>query len=226
MRRSSRVIAVVPAAGSGKRLGSRVKKPFVLLKGKPLAARTLSALESSPAIDRIIVAAEKSCIKNFKDLVRRFGFKKITEIVAGGRTRGESVRNCLDRIGPCYDIVLIHDAARPFIDAGTIARSVKTAEKFGACIVAVPESDTVKVVGKDLSVKKTVDRNKIFRAQTPQVFKRDLIVKAYGGRVKRGVTDDAGLVEQMGMRVKVVKGSCRNIKITTAEDLKLAEVLL
>ena len=221
-----KTIAIVPAAGSGRRLGLKVKKPFVLLGGKPLVTYVLSVLESSNLIDAIIVAVEKSSIRRFKDLIKKYRFKKIIDIVIGGRTRFESVKSCLKRINFSCDIVLIHDGARPFLDKSLIGDSIRLAVKFGACIVAVPESDTVKFVDKDLFVKKTLDRNKIFRAQTPQTFRCNLIKKAYDVKGEDRITDDAALVENLGKKIKILKGSYRNIKITIKEDLKLAEVLL
>ncbi|MFH0763713.1 MAG: 2-C-methyl-D-erythritol 4-phosphate cytidylyltransferase [Candidatus Omnitrophota bacterium] len=222
-----RVAAIVPAAGYGKRLGAGRKKPFVLLRNKPIASYALKVLDGCPLIDAIIVASEKSCIKDFKVLIARYGFKKIKDVVAGGRTRQASVANCIRKIPPSYDIVLIHDAARPFIDETMIRKAIRLAEKFGACIVAVPEFDTVKLADKRLFVKKTLDRKNIYQAQTPQVFRYDVIKKAYAAFKKLdGFTDDAGLVENLGMKIKILEGSRGNIKITTREDLKLAEVLL
>jgi len=222
----SAVVAIVPAAGFGKRLGLKTKKPFVKLAGTPLVFYALDALERSKAVDAIIIAAEKCCIKRFKGLVKAWGFKKVTAVVEGGETRTGSVKNCLTAAGPEYDIVLIHDGARPFVDAKMIADSVRLARMYGGCIVAVPENDTVKLAGKDLFVKNTLDRSRIFRAQTPQVFKRSILEKAYSKTLLSGITDDAGLVEAAGGRIKILAGSYRNIKITTKEDLKLAEVLL
>lgn len=221
-----RTVAIVPAAGPGKRLGLKAKKPFLLLKGKPLITYALGVLESSGAIDGIVVAVDKSSVERFRRLVKRYKFKKIIDIIIGGRTRFESVRNCLGRVGPYFDIVLIHDAARPFLNKTLIAESIRLAAKFGACIVAIPENDTVKFVDKGLFIKRTIDRDRIFRAQTPQTFRYDLIKKAYGRKRGTGITDDAGLVESLGKSVKILEGSYRNIKITTKEDLKLAEVLL
>ena len=209
-----RVIAVVPSAGYGKRLGSKKKKPFVLLRKRPIASYALKALDECPLIDTIIVASERSCIRDFRALIRRYGYKKVKDVVAGGKTRQESVRNCIRRVPPSYDIVLIHDAARPFIDGATIERSIRLAERFGACIVAVPEFDTVKLADKSLFVKKTLDRKKIYRAQTPQVFRYDVIKKAYAAGIRfGGFTDDAGLVEKSGLKIKILKGSYKNIKI-------------
>jgi len=220
-----RVVAIVPAAGRGKRLGLKEKKPFVLLGGKPLVTYALKALEACGAVDAVIIAAEKPCIKDFEKLIARFGFKKVKEIIAGGRTRFQSVANCLKAIGTSFDIVLVHDAARPFVERKTIEDSIRIAGRFGGCVVAVPESDTVKLVDKGLFIKKTLDRARIFRAQTPQAFRFGLIKKAYAS-AGRGATDDAALAEIPGNRIKVLKGTRRNIKITTREDLKLAEVLL
>jgi len=218
--------AIVPSAGYGKRLGLKVKKPFALLGGRPLVSHALAALDESKAIDAIIIAAEKSCVDKFRRLIKRFGFKKIIGIVIGGRTRFESVRNCLAKVGASYDIVLVHDGARPFVEKDMIEDSIRLAEKFGACVVGVPESDTVKVVGRGLFIKKTLDRDALFRAATPQAFRRGLLIRAYAAKKPKCATDDAMLVEQMGERVKMLKCSYRNIKITTREDLKMAEALL
>ena len=221
-----RVAAIVPAAGSGKRLALKTKKPFVLLKGKPIIAHTLKALESCRAIDAIIVASEKSCIKRFAKLVKKYRFEKVSDIVIGGKTRFESVRNCLARIGPSFDIVIVHDGARPFIDGATIEASIKLASQHGACVVAMPENDTVKFVDSRLFIKKTLDRSRLYRAQTPQAFRYALINKAYAFKGKAKITDDASLVEHLGKKVKILTGHCRNIKITTKEDVRIAEALL
>lgn len=220
------VVAIVPAAGSGRRLGLKTKKPFVMLAGKPLIWYALKALERSASVDAIIVAAEKSCVGRCRRLVQRFGLKKVIAVIEGGKERVDSVRNCLEKAGARFDIVLIHDGARPFVSDELIRESVRLARKHGGCIVAMAESDTVKLAGKDLVIKGTLDRSRVFRAQTPQVFKRSLIEKAYAARKKRDVTDDASLVESIGGRVKILPGACRNIKITTREDLRLAEILL
>lgn len=220
------VVAIVPSAGSGKRLGSKTKKPFILLKGKPLVVHALQALNKSPAVDAILIAAEKPCVSKMRNIVRRFKLDKVVDVVEGGRTRSASVSNCLDKIEGLFDIVLIHDGARPFIDEDTIRESVAISDKFGSCVVAVPESDTVKHVGHSGFIKKTLDRKHIYRAQTPQVFKRKLLAEAYRRAAGKTNTDDSSIVEGLGVRVKILEGSYRNIKITTREDLKLAEVLL
>lgn len=221
-----RAVAIVPSAGCGRRLGVKTRKPFVLLKGKPIIAHTLSALERCKAVDEIVIASESSYVGKFKALVKRYRFSKVRGIVVGGRTRFESVKNCLSVIGPSFDIVIVHDGARPFIDGATISESIRLARKFGACIVGTPETDTVKLIDGKLFVKKTLDRDRIFRAETPQTFKYDIIKRAYRITGKAGITDDAGLVEHLGLPVKILAGTHNNMKITRKEDLRLAGALL
>lgn len=222
-----KTIAVIPAAGSGQRLGTRTKKPFVLLGGKPLVSYALKTLNDCESIDAIIVASERSCVAKVERIAKRFGIDKLACVVVGGKTRFESVRNCIKKIGPSFDMVLIHDAARPFIDEATIERSVAAAKKFGSSVVAVRESDTVKLVDDKLFVAKTLDRQKIFRAQTPQVFRYHIAKRAFAAAGSSdGLTDDVSLAERIGVRVKIVEGSYSNIKITTKEDLKFAKGLL
>jgi len=221
-----RAVAIVPAAGYGKRLGLKKKKPFVLLNGRPLVTYALKVLDNCGAVDGIIIACEKSRIKYLRALTKKFRIKKVIDIVAGGSTRSGSVRNCLRKVNGSFDIVLIHDGARPFVQEHMIEESIRLADRYGGCIVAVPESDTVKLAKPGLFIKTTLDRNRIFRAQTPQAFRRELIKKAYmAGREKRA-TDDSVLAEKLGARIKILEGSYKNIKITTRDDLKLAEVLL
>jgi 2-C-methyl-D-erythritol 4-phosphate cytidylyltransferase len=222
-----KTIAIVPAAGCGKRLGSRIKKPFVSLGGKPLVTYALRALDSCEYIDAIIVAAEKSCLGRFRRLIKKFGFKKIIAVVPGGETRSISVKNCLKRIPAPYDTVLIHDGARPFVGNGDIMGSIRLARRFGACVVGRPERDTVKLADKcGLFISKTLDRRRVFRAETPQAFRREVIEKAYASGGAGSATDDSSLAERLGIKVRILIGSSGNIKITTKEDLKLAEALL
>ncbi len=220
-----RVVAIVPSAGYGRRLGLKKKKPFVLLNGKPIVSYALKTLDGCSAIDRIIIASENSCVNSFKALAKRYRFKKVTDVIIGGKTRAESVRNCLKIVDRSFDIVLIHDGARPFVTKSMIEESIRLSRKYGGCVVAVPESDTVKLADKGMFIKDTPDRSRLFRAQTPQTFRREVIKKAYAG-FKKGVTDDSGLAEKTGARIAILEGSYKNIKITTKEDLKFAEVLI
>ena len=221
-----RVAAIVPSAGCGKRLGLRTKKPFVLVNGVPLVIRTLKKLNNSSAIDAIIVAVERACIGRLERLVKDAGLNKVGAVLAGGATRFESVRNCLAMVDDSFDIVLVHDGARPFVEDSMIHSCVEKADKFGASIVAVQESDTVKFADRNLFIKRTLDRSRVYRAQTPQAFRTELLKKAYAARGARSMTDDSGLVEALGKKVKIVEGSYMNIKITTKEDIHWAEVLL
>jgi 2-C-methyl-D-erythritol 4-phosphate cytidylyltransferase len=223
--RPLKVVAIVPAAGFGKRLGAGRKKPFVLLGGRPLVSYALKTLEGSREISGIIVACERPCVKKLRNIAKRFKIRKIIDVVAGGKTRFESVRNCMQKVGPSFDIVLIHDAARPFVDKKIITRAVKAAARFGACVAAVPEIDTVKSADSGFFIKDTLDRNKVFRAQTPQAFRCRIIKKAYSTDKGSNITDDVGLVEK-SCRVKIIEGSYKNLKITTREDMKIAEALL
>lgn len=219
-------MAIVPSAGFGKRLALRTKKPFVSLGGHPLVAYAIGTLNKCKAVDAIFVAAERPCVNRLKAVVLKYGFDKVIDVVVGGKTRAESVRNCLARVDETFDIVLIHDGARPFIQIRVIEDSIRLALKYGSCIVAVPENDTVKMVDEDLFITKTLNRSRVFRAQTPQVFRREIIMQAVARSDFKNATDDANLVEALKLPVKVLKGSYRNIKITTKEDLKFAEALL
>lgn len=220
-------VAIVPAAGSGKRLGSREKKIFVRLAGLPLIAHALKALNSSVYIDNIIVAVQPSSIERLKGIIKKYGIAKVGIVTAGGRTRSESVRNCFNLIDGYCDIVLIHDAARPFLSKALIKNSVIYAKKYGACVTAVRQTDTVKSADKRLFVKKTLDRRSLWRAQTPQAFKYNLLKEAIN-RIGAGpgITDDAFLLERLGKKVKILEGNSGNIKITTKEDLRIARGLL
>lgn len=219
--------AIVPAGGSGSRLGLKTKKPFVALGGKPILYYAIRALEREGSIDEIIVAAEKSQVGRAKNLVRRFGFRKVKSVVAGGSTRTASVKNCLDAVTGDPDVIVIHDAARPLVSGRMIRESIRLASKYGACVAAVPESDTVKLGDPAGFIRKTVDRRNLFRAQTPQAFRTSLLRRAYKSYgAGRKVTDDASLLEGAGVRVRILPGSYRNVKITTKEDLKMAEALL
>ncbi len=225
-KRGARVTAIVPAGGSGSRLGLKTGKPFVMLSGKPILYYAIRALEAADGVSEIIVASEKNRIGRVKAIVKRFGFRKVKNIVAGGKTRADSVKNCLDAITGDPDIVLIHDAARPLVSAGMIKDAIRLASKYGACAAAVPESDTLKLSGPDGFVKRTIDRRNVFRAQTPQAFRTALIRRAYGKQGAKRATDDSFILEGLGVKVRILPGSYRNIKITTREDLKIAEALL
>ncbi|NQT95241.1 MAG: 2-C-methyl-D-erythritol 4-phosphate cytidylyltransferase [Candidatus Omnitrophica bacterium] len=220
---------IIPAAGTGSRLSSKVDKPFVKLCEKEIILYCLRSLEDSPLISEVIIASRPKNIPKLKKLVKREGIKKIKAIVKGEKTRALSVRNGLDNVSADTRFVIIHDCARPFLTQGLIKETLKAAKAYGASLAAVAVKPTIKESGTGVSfVKRTIDRRLLWEAQTPQAFKKELLVKAYK-RFKgscAGFTDDTSLVEKMGQRVKIVKGSYNNIKITTPEDLLIAEAIL
>jgi len=221
-----RVAAIVPAAGKGRRIKSRIQKPYIELCGKPILAHTLLRLSSNRYITEIIVAVNGKKIDTFKRrIIIRFRIKKV-RIVSGGRERKDSVYNALRRVSGDIDYILIHDGTRPFITDRLINASLKTARRYKASVVAVPVKSTLKYIHKGGSILRTPDRRKLWEAQTPQVFRRDLIEKAYikTHKKKINITDDSILVEQIGVKPKIVLGSYNNIKITTGEDLDLARI--
>jgi len=219
-----RVSCIVPSAGRGRRLGRGKEKPFLKLNGKPIISHTLSALQNSPSIDDIIVVVSPSKVKECRGIVKKYNIKKVRSVIPGGRMRYDSVKNGLKNL-KAADFVLIHDGARPFIDKKTIKNVLKAARSRGAAISAIPSKQTLKSVGRKLIIDNTPDRKRIWEAQTPQAFRKELILEAYDKAKTNRATDDSSLAEALGYKVKVVKGSYRNIKITTPEDLELAKLL-
>ncbi len=223
-----KVSAVVAAAGLSKRFSPHGRKQFATLAGKPLLTHCLSTFESSELITSVVVVVPENKIPPSRDLLESFGFEKITLIVAGGEKRHVSVRNGFRATPLDSDMVLIHDAARPFVDNETIKRVVEGCARTGACICAVPVTDTLKRAEECGSlVSETVSREKLWKAQTPQVFRREILVEIYSspGAGDLGATDESALVEAMGIKVEMVAGSDLNMKITTAADLRMAELI-
>lgn len=220
-----RVSALIPAAGSGERLGSGISKAFRDLAGKPILAHTLGVFERCSIIDEIVLVVRTDDIAASKELCARFGFSKVMHFVPGGPERQHSVAAGLERV--TGEIVVIHDAARPFVTEELIERTVREAARVGACIAAVPVIDTIKRVEND-EVIETLNRNGLYAVQTPQTFRSQLIKKAYEKAFAEGLsaTDDAALVELLGERVTIVPGSYENIKITTPADLEMASARL
>lgn len=226
---ANHVVAVVPAAGRGHRMGGKTPKQFLSLGGLPLLVHSLRVLEDSTAVSAVVLAVPEADLDYCKrDIVGQFGFKKVRQIVAGGAERQDSVRAGLAAVGGDAAIVLVHDAVRPFLTVNMVAQVVEAAAKHGAAIVAIPMRDTVKRAGPDGLIMETVDRKPLWLAQTPQAFKRTLLEEAHARALQNGVraTDDAQLVEQLGHRVAIVEGSTDNIKVTRPEDLAMGESIL
>lgn len=226
------VTAVVLAAGRGLRLKSKISKPLIKINSRPLIVYSLNTLNNHPYIKDIIVVANRRNAQDLRKTIKRYRINKIKDVVLGGVVRQASVANGLRVIDKHTDLVLIHDGVRPFIDTGTVSSLIKTAKIWGAVIAGVPVKATIKeihspqsIVHSELIVKRTINRENIWEIQTPQVFRKELILKAYEKYADIEVTDDSSLVEKLGHKVIVVKGSYNNIKITTAEDLVLAEAI-
>ncbi len=221
-----RNVAIVLAAGQGKRMKSKVQKQYLLIKDKPVLYYTLHAFETSPLISEIILVTGKDEIEYCqKEIVKKYGFTKVNKIVAGGKERYHSVYEGIQAIDEA-DYVFIHDGARPFVDGEMIERVCAVAEEHKACVVGMPVKDTIKIADEEGFAAQTPDRRKVWQVQTPQTFEYQLIKNAYEKLLEEepeGITDDAMVVETMTEhKVKLVEGSYRNIKITTPEDLDIA----
>jgi 2-C-methyl-D-erythritol 4-phosphate cytidylyltransferase len=229
MAKTGRVVAVVPAGGTGKRMGADTPKQFLILGGVPMLLHSLRALERAPSVSEVVLVVPKQeQTRALTDVVERYGLKKVLKVVPGGATRQESVHHGLNEVDEDAEIVVVHDAVRAFVTENLIERSVEAARRHGGAIAAVPMKDTPKQVGADRLIQRTLDRNELWLAQTPQTFRRALIVEAYRKAEIDHVhgTDDAALVERLGHKVAIVEGSWENIKITTPEDMVLAEAIL
>jgi len=247
-----KVAAIVVAAGASTRFGAKTKKPFFMLAGKPILVHGLEVLNRSPVINRIVLvvpASQREAVR--KNIVQKYRATKVTDIVTGGKERTDSVWNGLQALedsdfGPTSlklrrikfrilprkirssDLVLINDGVRPFITEKMIRDTVRTAKKTGAAIIATKVTDTIKMANPNLVIDRTIPRDNLWCVQTPQVFKFSLLFDAYtrARKKKIKVTDDAGIMEQFGIPITLVPGPITNIKITTKEDLKIAEALL
>lgn len=223
--------ALIPAAGMGKRMGASINKQYLQLQGLPIVARTIALFENSPLIEAIYLVIPADEIPYCREhVVEACGFRKIAAIVPGGRERQNSVMNGLtamkERLQP-DDVVLIHDGVRPLVTEQLLAESIRVARSNDGALVAVPAKDTIKTVN-DGVVTGTPPRETLWQAQTPQSFRYSVIYEAYRSAEADGFmgTDDASLVERLGGFVRIVRGDYRNIKITTPEDLILAEAFL
>jgi 2-C-methyl-D-erythritol 4-phosphate cytidylyltransferase len=221
--------ALIVAAGKGRRMKIRQPKQFLELAGQPILTSTLKAFDRHPEIDRITVALPDNDIADWGSaLIAQAALKKEVTMVAGGSHRQASVMNGLRSIPHKDGIVLIHDGVRPMVPQSLIGACIGGARKWGACIPAIEAFDTLKKVHSDGSIERTVPRQRIVMAQTPQAFRLALIRQAHETAVRHGwlATDDASLLEQMGIAVRVIEGSRYNLKVTRPEDLALAEIYL
>ena len=221
-------VGIVVAAGKSERMGPQVDKAFLSLGTKPVLAYSLVAFEKCRDIDSIIVVVRKDRIEAAHGVAHMFGCSKIRRIVAGGAKRQVSVSHGLACLDDDATIVSIHDGARPCITPELISETIKVAKRCGSGVAAAKITDTVKYVDKGYTVTRTVDRAKLWAVQTPQTFKRELLMEAFAlvAKKRMTVTDDASAVELVTKRVRLVPSPTPNVKITTADDLAVAAALL
>lgn len=222
MNNQNKVCAVILAAGESQRMGS-IDKVRALLGGKTLLARPINAFQECSLVDQIVVVVSAKNEEWCRRLVGEEGWSKVSDVCTGGRRRQDSVAAGLGQLDEC-DWVVIHDGARPLVTVDLIESGIEAARGTGAAVAAIPVTDTIKIAGDDKVVQETPSRHNLWVVQTPQVFRFDIIIEAYR-QANDDVTDDATLVEQAGHRVKLYMGSYDNIKVTTPDDLALADLL-
>jgi 2-C-methyl-D-erythritol 4-phosphate cytidylyltransferase len=221
--------AIIVSAGKGQRFMEGRKKQFFLLADKPILTHTLDKFENCPLIDSILlVVGQEDMDYCLKEIIEKNRYRKISQIVPGGKRRQDSVKNGMDALSRDANIVVIHDGVRPFVTREMIEDSIHSAQRFGAVVMAMPVKETIKMADADGTVLKTLDRESLWQIQTPQTFQAHVIKEAYQKATENGFvgTDDASLVERLGMKVHILPGSYTNIKITTPEDLILANLFL
>lgn len=221
------VVTVIVAAGSGKRLGGRIDKALVPLLGHPLIAFPLALFEQAQYIDKVILVVREDQEKTHTALVEEYRFAKVSQIVAGGAERQQSVSKALSKIPNGANAVLIHDCARPLVGEPVLRSALDGLSQHDGVVVAVPVHDTIKRVEQGRIIE-TVDRTNLWQAQTPQAFRPEVIIDAHERAEEEGIiaTDDGALAEHFGYDISVVNGDKTNIKITVAEDLEIAEQIL
>ena len=220
----TKISAIITAAGSGNRMESKIPKQFLEINGISIIERTLNKFEDINIIDEIIIIVKEEDLEFYKNLKDKYS--KVIKIVVGGATREKSTYNGLLAIDNETDVVICHDGVRPFITREIIIKALNFIGAYNAVIVGVPVKDTIKNIDKDGNVAYTPIRKDLYHAQTPQIFKKDILLKAYKKSFdeKIQVTDDSSLMEIIGEKVKIIEGSYKNIKITTKEDLILGEI--
>lgn len=222
------IYAVVVAAGKSTRMGAGVDKQLLALNGQPVLARSVAVLEKASGISGIILVVAPNAVTRYQGLINEWGCCKVAAVVSGGESRQDSVCAGLSALPEDTSLVLIHDGARPLVKPEHVEDVLEAAARFDAATLAVPTKDTVKSSDADGFVVQTIPRETLWLVQTPQAFAYPLLMQAHRWAVQKGFigTDDASLVEAMGGRVKLVQGSYSNIKITTPEDVAVAEALI
>jgi 2-C-methyl-D-erythritol 4-phosphate cytidylyltransferase len=219
--RTDEIGVIIVAAGTGQRM--REDKMFLTLAGKPLIAWSIDTCHNYPPITQIVLVLNSDNIDRGKKLAAGNSWNKLTGICTGGARRQDSVKAGLEKLNLC-DWIIVHDGARPFLTVDMLGKGLESARKTGAAVAAVPVKDTIKLVDDNNIIKTTLERQQLWIAQTPQVFRSDIITNAYANS-DDDVTDDAMLVEKMGYDISLYTGSYSNIKITTPEDMAIAEII-
>ncbi len=225
----AKLAVIIPAAGSGSRMQSDLPKPFLPLGDKPILWHTIQAFLNVPSVIQIIIPTSKEWISEVKNIISSCSTGAVQfDVIEGGVERQFSIANGLSLMLDAVEVVAVHDAVRPFINPELVSECSTAAKKFGGAIIAVPAKDTIKKVDSDGSIKETPDRKYLWQAQTPQIFEKSILSRAYSEAISDGFvgTDDASLVERLGETVKVVEGDRENLKITYPVDLEIAELIL
>lgn len=219
---------IIVAAGKSSRMGANVDKAFLSLGNKPVLAYSLVAFEACEDIDVIVVVVRKDRVAAARGLASMYGCSKVIAVVAGGASRQTSVKAGLDQLEDGFKLVSIHDGARPCLTPELISETLKAARRYGSGVAATRITDTVKLVERGLNVSETLDRTKLWAAQTPQSFKLDPLLESFDALTKKKatVTDEAEAMEMTGHQVRIVASTAGNMKITCPEDLPLAAALL
>ena len=221
-----KTVVIIPAGGTGRRMGGEIPKQYLSLAGIPILVHTLREFQQSPFVNEIFLVVPEGDVTDVRrDLVERYDLAKVSLVVAGGRERQDSVRNAIMHVRDEHEIILVHDGVRPFVTGALIERTVAGAKEFGAAVPGIPVRDTVKAADATGRVVKTVQREGLWLVQTPQAFRREVILAAYERASADGFygSDDASLVERTGIPVRMIPGDADNIKVTTPEDLARGE---
>ncbi len=222
-------MAIIPAGGSGRRMQGCASKQYLHLNGLPILVHTLLRFQSLSAVDAIYLVVPEGDVAEVRtSIVEAYALTKVTKVIPGGRERQDSVGHAVYALEDDVQLVAVHDGVRPFVTGALIHHAMRVAATDGAAVVAVPAKETVKIAREDLIIDYTPLRDRIWITQTPQVFRREILIRAYERAFADGFygTDDAGLVERMGVPVRLVHGSYDNIKITIPDDLVAAEALM
>lgn len=219
---------IIPAAGSGVRMGSNIPKPFIKIGGKPILEHTIDRFLEVENVIQILIATSPEYLDEISSMTSGLSDQVSFQVVEGGEERQFSIYNALQYVSPKAELIAVHDAVRPFVRPNLIRRCCEVAQQYGGAILGVPAKDTIKKVNEDVVITETPNRSFLWQAQTPQIFQKQLLMKAYGSAIQNEFigTDDASLVERIGGKVKMVEGDRENLKITFPIDLKVAEIIL